>query len=109
VNSLSECAEYYPPMFSTSAANYVFDLLFVPFKAIFYKRYEVPVVERSSFLDPALTYTPIFANLPFIYSEHTVIPFVRVVELKGLTYLSGSGISPNGRSPKLSLTGSFEN
>lgn len=99
MNSLSEWAEYNAPMFSTSPANYVFDLLFVPFKAIFYKRYEVPVVDRSSFLDPALTYTPIlnikyllkfynycyftyFANLPFTFSEHTVIPFVRVVESK---------------------------
>ena len=28
---------------------------------------------------------------------------------KGLTYLSGSGISPNGKSPKVSWIGAFEN
>jgi len=29
--------------------------------------------------------------------------------LNGLTYLSGSGISPNGSSPKLLMIGSLEN
>jgi hypothetical protein len=28
---------------------------------------------------------------------------------KGLTYLRGSGISPNGNSPKLLIIGAFEN
>jgi len=46
---------------------------------------------------------------PGVFSETTLIPFERVVELNGLIYFKASGISPNGKSPKFAKTGAFEN
>lgn len=109
VCSLSDLALQMAPKFSTFSNYSLLVIELVPLKAIFWVKYDAPVVPRVSCLDPLPTYTPTFEVAPRTFSVQTRIPFESVVDWNGLTNLSGSGISPNGRSPKVSWIGAFEN
>lgn len=78
---------------------------------------DTPELSNVSNLDPAFTATVIDANGDVDSSETTLSPFSNWVKAKkiivniipyGLSYLSASGISPVGNSPK-STNADFEN
>ena len=107
--SLSVLDLYSPPMFESSSVREEPVLPSEPCLLILSRRKAVPEVSRVSCLDPALMNTPTPARFEFEDSVATLIPLLMVVILKSLTLLSGSGISPNGNSPKFSRIGALEN
>lgn len=82
----------------------------MPLKCRCSRKWAAPEVSNVSFLLPAPINTPTTArgDVPLRY-VHTLMPFEITVVSIARSYLSGSGISPGGKSPKFLRIGSLLN